>query len=88
MNTYNLNSNDTDLNLPQHAWIRVENVLLTVGNILYYPCRGTSEKILKIEINDDVTIQFYIQGYPIYIFDVDILLLGSSNSYQINEQLY
>ena len=90
MNKYDyLNSNVTDLNLPhQRTWIRVEDILLAVGNIVYCPYRSTSTQILKIESNNDVTIQFYAQGDPIYRFDADCLLLEFSNPYQIFRQLY
>ena len=84
-----LNSNKTNTNLPyQCTRIRLDNRLLTVENIIYYSCRVTSAKIIKIENNNNVTIQFYAQGYSIYRFDVDSLLLESFSPYQINRQLY
>ena len=80
-----LNSNDSDSNIShQRTWVRVENILSTLGNIVYCPCRCTSATILKLENNNNITIKCHAQGYPVYRIDVDSLLIEPFSPYQLN----
>ena len=82
-------NNNTNVHLPHlQRPVTIENTLLRVGNIIHYPCRTTNAKIIKISAEDNVTIQFYAQGFPTCRFASNLLQLEKSNPYTVMVQLF
>ena len=82
------NSNVHISHLPSQRTVLIDNRLLHVGNIVYYPNRANNAKILKISAEGDVAIQFYVKGFPTCRFTSNLLRLETSNPYTVTGQLF